>query len=462
MADNKQIAADILKAVGGKENIKTATHCMTRLRLNLKDESVIDSEEAKAIEGVLGYVKTGGQNQFIIGQNVDKVYAEFCQLGDVAVQDAVEENLDNKPKEKLTLKKVGSNILNYLAGSLTPLIPLIIAAAMFRTVQMLIGPDMLGLVTDESDLYVLLDFLYDAGFYFFPIYLGYTAAKKLGTSPVLGMLMGGILLAPDFVQIAASGEPFTVYGIPCMTGDYSQSVIPIILTVWVMTYVERFFSKYIPTALRTIFVPFLTVAVMVPISLCLLAPAGNFVGSGIGTVLVAFGSVGGFVAIGIIAALWEYLVMSGMHMILVMAMITTIMQNGYEAVISPAAMCATFAAFGMALGAAIKSKDKQEKSLCVGYFVSGILGGVTEPSLYGVGFKYKRPFIAMSLGALLGGLYAGITHVQFYVVGAANILCILGFIGGGTANTINGTISLVISLVGAAIATFVIGLEKNK
>jgi len=461
MADNKKIARDILSVVGGKDNIEVATHCMTRLRLNLKDESLIDEEVAKAIDGVLGFVKSGGQNQFIIGQNVDKVYTEFCKMTNVAVQEAVNEKIDNIKEEKLTLKKVGANILNYLAGSLTPLIPLIIAAAMFRTVQMLIGPDMIGLVSNDSDLYILLDFLYDAGFYFFPIYLGYTAAKKIGTSPVLGMLMGGILLAPDFVNIAASGEPFTVYGIPCVTGDYSQSVIPIILTVWVMSYVERFFNKYTPTALRTIFAPFLTVAVMVPISLCLLAPAGNFVGVGIGTALVAFGGIGGFVAIGIIAAFWEYLVMSGMHMILIMAMITTIMQNGYEGVISPAAMCATFAAFGMALGAAIKAKDPQEKSLCIGFFVSGILGGVTEPSLYGVGFKYKRPFIAMSLGAFLGGLYAGITHVKFYIVGAANILSILGFVGGGTSNVVNGVISLAVSMLGAAIATYIIGLERS-
>ncbi len=461
MADNKKIAQDILAVVGGKENVFLATHCMTRLRLNLKDESVIDADKIKAIDGVIGFIQQGGQDQIIIGQNVDKVYEEFCKLGGIAVQAEVDENID-KPMEKLTAKKIGANILNYLAGSLTPLIPLIIAAAMFKTVQVLIGPDMLGLISAESDLYVTLGFLYNAGFYFFPIYLGYTAATKLGASPVLGLLMGGILIAPEFVEIAAAGEAFTIYGIPCITNDYSQTVVPIILSVWVMSYVEKFFNKYVPTALRTIFSPFLTIAVMVPIALCALAPLGGVVGNYIGSALLAFGGVGGFIAVGVIAALWEYLVMSGMHIVLIVTMITIIMTQGYEGIVSPAAFCATFAAFGMALGAAIKAKDKQEKALSFGYFVSGILGGVTEPALYGIGFKHKKPFIAMSLGAFCGGLYAGITHVSIYVVGAANILGILGLVGGGTANLVNGTIAFMISMVVAAIATYILGWDTER
>ena len=470
MADNKKIAKDILKAVGGSKNVEIATHCMTRLRLNLKDESVIDEEKVKQIPGVIGFIRSGGQNQFIIGQNVDKVFEEFCKVGDIkGVEIDADLNEDGDlserktdKQEKLTVKKVCSNILNYLAGSLTPLIPLIIAAAMFKTVQVIIGPDMLGLVSEDSDLYTLFGFVYNAGFYFFPIYLGFTAAKKLGASTVLGMFMGGILIAPEFIALATSGESFTVYGIPCMTGDYSQTVLPIILSVWVMSYVERFFNKYIPTSLRTIFSPFLTMAVMVPVSLCALAPLGNFLGVYIGAGLVAFGGVGGFIAVAVIAALWEYLVMSGMHLILAVTMITVVMSQGYENVVAPAAFCATFAAFGMALGAAYRTRDKQERALSLGYFISGILGGVTEPALYGIGFKYKRPFIGMTIGAFLGGLYAGITHVGVYVVGATNVLSVLGFVGGGKANLVNGIIAMSISLVASAVATYIIGFSGKK
>lgn len=169
-------------------------------------------------------------------------------------QKAIDENLD-APKEKLPPARVGSNILNYLAGSMTPLIPAMITAAMFKTLQVLLGPDMLGFVTAESDFYLLCGILYNAFFYFLPIYLGYTAAKKLGTSPVMGMFTACMLLVPDFVALADAGESFSVYGIPCMVNNYAQTVLPVILSVWVMSYVERFFKKVIPDTLSTIFTP---------------------------------------------------------------------------------------------------------------------------------------------------------------------------------------------------------------
>lgn len=460
MANYKQLATSILEAVGGKDNVTHVAHCMTRLRFNLKDTSLAKEEEVRKISGVIGVVKSGGQFQIIIGQAVGKVYEEVCSLGGFAAEEKLNENLD-MPKEKLTLKNVGNNILNYLAGSLTALIPVLIAAAMFKTVLVVLGPDMLKLIDAKSDLYILLDFIYDAGFYFLPVYLGYSAAKKLGITPVLGMFMGCILISPDFVALATAGKAFTVYGIPCMVNNYSQSVLPIILSVWIMSYVEKFFKKYMPDSLTTIFTPFLTMMVMVPVSLCLLAPAGAFLGKYISEGLIGFGKIGGFVAVAIIAALWEFLVMSGMHMVLLVTGITIIMNGGSESLIFPAGGCATWAAFGMALGAFLRLKNKEEKTLSMGYFISGIVGGVTEPTLYGIGFKYKRPFLGMMIGAAAGGLYAGLTHVGVYVMGATNFLAVLGFVGGGTSNLVNGIIASVISLVGSTIAVYVLGIKEE-
>ena len=367
----------------------------------------------------------------------------------------------SKAKEKLTPKKVGMNILNYLAGSLTPLIPILIGAAMFKTVLSILGPDLLGVFSAESDIYRLLDFVYDAGFYFLPIYIGYTAASKIGASPILGMFMGGILVVPDLLSIVAAGETFKVFGIPMMLNDYSQSVLPIILSVWAMYYVEKFFKKYIPDALSTIFVPFLTILVMLPVSLCALAPLGAFVGQYVSNALISFGDVGGFIAVAVIAALWEFLVMSGMHVVMVVTVMSIYMTNGYETVIWPAALCATAATFGIALGAFLRIRDKEEKALSLGYFISGIVGGVTEPALYGIGLKYKRPLIALMIGGALGGLYAGITHAYMYALGATNFLMILSFSGADTANLVNGIIACIIAMVSAAAATYIIGFNKN-
>ena len=457
---NEQIAKTVLEAVGGKNNVTFVTHCMTRIRFNLKDMAIPDQEAMKELKGVLGVVVSGGQFQVVIGQNVPKVYAALCAEAGIAQQDAIDENLDG-PREKLTLKRAGSNILNYMAACMTPMIPAMMAAALFRTIQVAIGPDMLGLVTAESNFYMLCDFVYNAFFYFLPVYLGYTASKKLNLNPVMGMLAACLLIVPGFVGLADAGASFSVYGIPCIVNNYSQSILPIVLTVWVMSYVDRFFRKVIPDILSTIFVPFLTMVVIVPVELCLLAPIGSVAGDFIGNGLLAFGNVGGFLAIAVVAAVWEFLVMSGMHTVLIVFGISSMMTNGVDNFVLTAGGYATWAAFGMALGAFLRLRDKEEKSLALGYFVSGILGGVTEPVLYGIGFKFKKPFIAMAIGGFCGGLYAGLMHVGTYVMGATNFLSVLGYVGGGTANMIHGCVGAVIALGVSAALTYFIGFTEQ-
>ena len=461
MANNKKIAEEVLAAVGGKENVTNVAHCMTRLRFTLKDQSVPDQEAIKKLDGVIGVVVAGGQFQVIVGQNVPKVYAEVCKIGGFAVQDSIDENLDG-PKEKLTLKKAGKNILDYLAGTMTQLIPIMIAAAMFKTVYVLFGPDILGWITAESDLYVLMDALYNAGFYFMPIYIGYAAAKKLGVSPMLGMFMGGVLICPGILNVVAAGEPFTVYGIPMRLVNYTQSVMPIIICVWLLSYVEKFFKKFIPDTLSTIFVPFLTMAVMVPVALCAAAPVGQFVGDYVGAFLNGMAAHGGILANIVIAALWEFLVMTGMHQVILIPGIMNLLAGNPDSCVMVAGGMATWAAFGMALGAFFKLKDKKEKSLAAGYFVSGFVGGVTEPVLYGIGMKYKRPFICLALGGALGGLYCGITHVTVYLLGATNFLSVLGYVAGGTANLVNCVIASLIAMLSTAALTYFFGFDKDE
>lgn len=461
MAANKnaQIAADVLAAVGGKENVVSVTHCMTRLRFNLKDMSLPDPETIKAISGVIGVVESGGQFQVIVGQNVPKVYNALCEQSGLAKLDSINENLD-APKEKMTLKSVGGKIMNYLAGSMTPLIPVMLASAMFKTMLVIGGPDMLNLFGAESNLYILLDLLYDAFYYFLPIFAGYTAAKKLGVDAGLGMFAGAILVVPDFVALVGV-EGFSVYGIPCTVNNYSQSILPILLTMPVLWAVYRFFKKIVPDTLSTIFSPFLTMVVMVPIELCLLAPVGSVVGNWLGAALIAFGNVGGFVAVAVVAASWEFIVMTGMHGPLIMFAIGSMMTTGYDNFVLVAASCATWAAYGLALGAFFRLKDKSEKGLALSYFAAGILGGVTEPALYGIGFKYKRPFLALALGGAVGGLYAGLTHVNLYVMGATNFLSVSGYAAGGMANLINGVIASVLSMVAVAVFTYLFGFKKE-
>jgi PTS system beta-glucosides-specific IIC component len=253
MADNERIAAEVLDAVGGKDNITSIAHCMTRLRINLKDESVPDDDRIKAIKGVLGCQWSGGQYQVIIGQNVPKVYDAIVKLG-VSAGGAIDENLDaDGPKEPWSAKRVGQAILNYLSKTMVAAIPVMMGAAMFRTIAVIAGPGMLNAWAADSEIYNLFyNWIYDAGYYFMPVYLGYSAAQQLGCSKMLGMMMGGILIAPDFVNIvtavADAGQAFTsVYGIPAMLNTYSSTVLPILLCMPVLGQVEKLFKRITPT-----------------------------------------------------------------------------------------------------------------------------------------------------------------------------------------------------------------------
>ena len=183
----KETATQVLEAVGGTQNISSVTHCITRLRFNLKDESVSNDEEVEKIPGVAGVMRTGGQYQVIIGQTVDKVYDALCEVGNLKNND-LDDELEGK--EPLTFKSVGNKILNSLAGCLTPLIPMLIAGALFKTIVAVFGPDMLNVLSEKSDLYQLFTFVGDAAFYFFPVVIGYTAAKQFKCNPVIGMFLG--------------------------------------------------------------------------------------------------------------------------------------------------------------------------------------------------------------------------------------------------------------------------------
>lgn len=457
MERNEQIAADILSTVG-KDNVLQAAHCMTRLRLNLKDENAVDDEAVKNIDGVTGIIKAGGQYQIIIGQNVPKVYDAFLKQSGLSA-DAAEAA---KPKQKLTFRGVGNAILNYMAGSMTPVLPIVLAGGMFRAILAILGPDLLKVLDPASSEYAVLNLVYEIAFYFMPVFLGYSAAKKLGSNPMLGMALGAVLLAPSFINLVNAGDPLTFLGLPVRLVNYSQSILPIMLCVWIMSYVEGFFKKTVPDALSTLFVPFLTLLCMVPVSLIVLAPLGAYLGDFVSGGLIRLGSVSGFLGVAVLSALWQFLVMSGMHLVLIYAGYDLFLSQGYDTFILPCMAIAFMAAAGLALGAFLKFKNKKEKAVAGGYLASAIIGGVTEPTLYGIGIRYKKPMIAMAVGAFAGGAYAGLTGVQYLIPGAPAFLMPLTFVGGSTANLVNGTIAIFLAFIVAAALTYLFGFDPSE
>ncbi len=464
---NKQIATDVLEAVGGKENVKTAVHCMSRLRLQLKDASRCKDDEAlKAIDGVLGVNHVGEQLQVIIGPNVDEVYRNFCSLSGLDEQEAVPEDLDGDlPKGKLTLKQFGLNTLDYLTGSISPILPALMVAGLFKTLQVILGSTLLNVIAETDDLYILCDMVFNAVFYFLPVYLGFTTARKLGVTQVLGVMIACIMLVPSFVEMAENGDSFSVYGIPCSVVTYSQTILPILLSVWAMSFVERFFNRLFPDMLKTTFAPFCTIAVMLPVSLCLLGPIGSWAGTLIGDVFFAAGNAGGIIsvlAVGILTALQPFLVVTGMHQVLTTLGLATLTANGFESFVLIANLLSNFAVWAVGLAAFLRFKDAKTKATGLSCAFSGVVGGLTEPTLYGILLRYPRAFAGTAVGGLCAGLICGIFGVGYYNLGASSILCLLSFIApDGGSNFIFACIAGAVGFAVSLVVTYFVGFSKK-
>ena len=456
MADNKQIAADVLQAVGGKENVASVMHCMTRLRFNLKDESIVNDEEVKAVNGALGVAKQGGQYQVIIGTNVPEVYDELVAIGEFEAKASVEENLDeDKPKGKLTPKEIGDKILNYLSGSVVPLIPVLVGGALFKTLEAIFGPTLLNLVPADSPFIFLCEMVYNAAFYFMPIIAGFSAAQKLGINGFLGAFMGAILIEPSYIALqGVEGAQFSVYGIPAPINGYQQTLIPVLLCVAAMAPINKFLNAKMPASVRTIFVPFLTMVIMMPLAMCALAPLGNMIGNAISGFFFWLASTPlGFLAVTVISALWPALVMTGMHVGMAAIALADYAQTGQDTMLLLAATVQAFTVSGVALAVWLRMKDPEQKNLAFGYFVTQFIGGVGEPLLYGVFLRYKRPWIGSIAGGAVAGLYAALTGVVLYTP-VQGIFSPLSFLGGDQMNMVNGCIAIALGMIVAFVVAW--------
>ena len=463
MADNKQIAADVLEAVGGKENVSGVFHCMTRLRFTLADQSIVNDETVKAVNGVLGTMEKGGMYQVIIGTNVPEVYNELVKIGDFAAEKAIDENLDEDAKFEFTPKNILDTILNYLSGSVVPLIPVLMTGGLFKTLGAIFGPTFLNLIPADNPFIFLCDMVYNAAFYFMPIFAGFTAAKKLKANPYLGALMGAILIEPSFLALSTTeGAVFSVYAIPAPTLGYQQTLIPVLLCIPVLALVERYVNKFMPDSVRTIFGPFLTMVIMMPLALCLLAPLGNYVGMGLAAFFDWLGATPfGWLAIMLVAATFPMLVLTGMHVGLMAIAIAQYGNVGFDNLFLMAATVQAFTASGVALAVWLKMRDPEQKQLALGYFITQFIGGVGEPLLYGVFLRYKRPWIGTLVGGAVAGLYAAITNVTFYVF-ASGLFSPLAFVGGDQMNFVHGLIATILGMAVAFVVTWFFGLTKEQ
>ena len=461
--DYRGVANAILEHVGGAGNVTWVSHCMTRLRLTVKDKTLVDSEQIEQVDKVIGSTWCQEQFQIIIGNDVRKVYEEFVRLGSFTQGEPIDENLD-KPKEKLTVKAAANKALAYVSGSVVGVIPALTAAGLAATLNVLLGPTILNLYSDTSNIYKFINFIYEAGMYFFPVYLGTCAAKKLNIDSIYGTMMGCTLITPSLLTIVNAGEPFSLFGVNMTLVNYAQSMLPVLLCVAFLSVVNKFLNKYIPATLNSVLVPLLTMLITLPVALFLLAPLGTILGGYIVIVISWLTTHFSLLGPAIIASVWVLMIMTGMQGVVFFAYIPAFLENGIDYMLFPATTIAfTSATWGIGLAAALALKNKQDKSQALAFFATNILGGISEPTIFGLILKYKKLLVCQMVGAFCGGLYIGVTHVAAYtLIGSSNFTLFVELVGGGAGNLINGIVAGVVAMAVSFIMTCVWGLKGEQ
>ncbi|MDQ0361816.1 PTS transporter subunit EIIC [Breznakia pachnodae] len=456
--NKKELATSIIEKVGGADNIEFVTHCITRLRFRIKDMNKVDVDSLKATSDVMGVVDKGGQLQLIIGPAVQELFSEVSsQLPNTEVAAGEEE-----PKKKdFSLKGIGNTIMDVVGACIAPMLPILTAAGLIKLIVALLGPTMLNVLPETNDLMRLLTFVGDAGFYFFPMYVAYGAAKKFNTSIPLSLFIAGILLHPTLFQIVEEGQAFSVYGIPMKLTTYSSSFISMIMICWAMSYLEKGLRKVIPTALKSMLLPLLTVLIMLPIALCILGPVGAFVGDGLAVAITKLHEVLGPIAVGLVAALWPLLIATGMHQALIAVGVTQIATQGFESIMFVGASIGNYALIAISLAYLIKIKGAENKAYASSSAVTLILGGISEPVLFGILLRYKRSIIYLLASGFAGGLIAGLLSVKYYFFGATNILAFLSFAGGESSNMTYAIIACAVTFVIAFVMSMIFGFGED-
>lgn len=456
--DHKQISAGVLEAVGGKENIASATHCMTRLRLDLKDNAKASDDDIKAVKGVIQVVHSGPQTQVVIGQGVDQVYDEFCKMAELEKKAAVDEDV-NKPKEKLTVKGIINNMLAAVSGSITPVLPAFIIAGIFKMIAVLFGPKNLALLSEESSLYILCNLVNDGIFYFLPFMVSYSAAKKFNANPIYMMALMAVSLHPTWNGLVDAGTAFSIYGVPVKMISYVQAVFPVIIMAYILSIVEKYIKKIMPQMLRTIGVPVLTMAIMLPLGYCLFGPICNVIMSAVANAIVWLNNTAGTYAIILVAAVWSLIITFGMHVPVMMALLPVWMEMGYDAIVSPASIASVFASMGVELAYGLRASSTENKELGWTCFITNFTANITEPYLFGIYIRDRKAFAWHTLGAMAGAAVMGILGAKVTMFSGVGFPILNPLRYGDTM--IQGAIGCAAAFAVAVVLGFIFGFEKK-
>lgn len=443
MDQYKQLAETIVQHVGGKENVKSVIHCATRLRFKLKDESKASATTLKQQDGIITVVQSGGQFQVVIGNNVPYVYKEVVDVGGFQTSSTEDEEKSG----------VFNRLIDVIAGIFTPILGPMAGSGLLKGLLAILVA--FGLLTEEMGTYVVLNAAADALFYFLPVILGHSAAKKFGGNPYIGMIIGGALVYPSIVAIQGAGESLTFLNVPVVLMSYASSVIPIILATYVSSKVETFFNRHTHEAVRNFTTPMMALLLVVPLTFLAIGPVATYASQGLANGYSFLYDLSPTIAIAFIGAFWQVLVMFGLHWGLVPIIINNLSVVGMDTIVVGVLM-ATFGQVGAVLAITLKAKSPKVKGLGTSSTIAGVFG-ITEPAIYGLTLPRKKPFVFGVVGGAAGGVVGGLFGTAAYAMGGLGIFSIpvmipptgvdLAFYGAFIGMAVATVVALVLTMV---------------
>lgn len=444
----KETAPKIIEYLGGKENIKTHTHCMTRLRFVLNDDAKADEEVLKALKGVKGIVKQGGMFQVIIGVEVEQLYNEILPLLPDAEAAPVVEDLNAEDKKESKMNQ----IFAFISGCITPTLPVLIGSGLISAILALLLN--FNVLTNESSTYILLNALANAAYSYLPVMVAFAGARRLKTNEYVAAF---IMLA--LCSAAVTGvEGLSIFGIPLMSVKYTSNIVPALLMVPVMSVLDKAILKVTPNAIKSIIRPFALAMIMFPITLLVLGPIGTIVGSALAQFCIWVTSFGGL-SMAILSALHPLLVMVGMHTIITPLIVNEITAVGSSLLFSKA-LAANLAIAGAALAVGIKAKKAENKEVGISTGITALLS-VTEPALYGVLIRMKKPLISAIIASAITGVFIGIFDIRAYATASCSFLTLPIFMGGSMSNFYLACAAAIMATVLGFVITWIIGFDED-
>lgn len=445
------LAQEIVAKVGGKENINSVYHCQTRLRFKLIDEQSVDQSEVEAIDGVAKVLINAGVFQVVIGTHVKDVYEEVEKLVDTN-----KEVVETKQKQG-----IGTRIIDFIAGTFQPIIPALSGAGMVKAVLAILV--VFNVITTDSQTYYLLNLFADGVFFFLPMLLAFTEAQKLKCNPILAVSVAAILMHPNWTALVSAGEPVNFFGvIPFTLATYTSSVIPIVIIVFVQSYVEKLLNKVIPKAVELVFVPMLTFLIMGTLALSVLGPIGAILGGYLAEFFTFLSETASWAPAVLIGTFCPLMVMVGLHNGVAPLGVVQMSNLGFDSIWGPGNICSNMAQAAATTVVAIRTRNKQTRQIATSASITAFMG-ITEPALYGVNLPKKYPLIAAMIGGGLGGLYAGLTHTHRFATGSGGLPAVTLYIGDNTMQYFyNIIIAMAISIIASTAITLILSMVYEK